>query len=131
MEIAERVETLRRREATVRRIANLAISAGTQRQGPEASAQYGCLSRGEHERQLVGESFTLSLNDSAIFLRFFGAIDYFDGLPRCNMRVPARAEHSVQHAAYSAQRITRITRHNPVLHNLYDPLTSTEKCSCT
>lgn len=48
--------------------------------GPEASAQYGGLSQRKHERRLVGESFTLSLNDNAILFRFFGAIDY---LERC------------------------------------------------
>ena len=57
------------------------------KQGAEASTQYGGLSRRKHERQLVGESFTLSLNDSAIFLRFFRAIDYLDRLPRCNVPI--------------------------------------------
>ena len=74
------------------------------KQGAEVSTQYGGLSRREHQRQLVGESFTLSLNDSAIFLRFFRAVDYLDRLPRCNMPVLLRAEDSVQHSAYGAQR---------------------------
>ena len=55
-----------------------------------------------HQRQLIGESLTLSLNDSAIFLRFFRAIDNLDRLPRCNMQVLAGTEDPVQHAAYGA-----------------------------
>src|ERR1022692_284125 len=72
--------------------------------GTEVSTQDGGLSRCEHQRQFVAESLTLSLNDNAAFLHLFRAIDYLDRLPRCNMQVLARAEHPVQHAAYSAQR---------------------------
>ena len=74
------------------------------KQGAEVSTQYGGLPRSEHQRQLVAEALTLSLNDSAVLLYLFRAIYYLDRLPRCNMPVLPRAEDPVQHSAYSAQR---------------------------
>ena len=71
-----------------------------------------CSSDLEHQRQFVAESLTLSLNDSAAFLYLFRAIDCLDRLPRCNMQVLARAEHPVQHAAYSAQRLSAFLTKN-------------------
>ena len=62
------------------------------------------VSRREYQRQLVRESLTLSLNESAVVLYLFRAIDYFDRLPSCNMQVLARSEDPVQHAAHSAKR---------------------------
>src|ERR1039457_6524640 len=82
------------------------------KQGAEVSTQDGGLSRREHQRQFVAESLTLSLNDSAAFLYLFRAIDCLDRLPPCNMQVLARAEHPVQHAAYSAQRLSAFLTKN-------------------
>jgi hypothetical protein len=53
------------------------------KQGAEVSTEYGGLSRREHQRQLIGESLPLSLNDGVVFLDLFRAI--------------------VQQTAYSAQ----------------------------
>src|SRR5690242_3980009 len=81
-----------------------ALDGQFKRRNTKVSTWYGGLSRREYQRQLVRESLTLSLNDSAVFLYLSRAIDYFGRLPSCNMQVLARAEDAVQHAAHSAQR---------------------------
>ena len=63
-----------------------AVSAGS------VSTQYGGLSRRERQCQLVGESFPLSLNDAAVFLDLFRAIDNLDRLPRRDMQVLGAVE---------------------------------------
>jgi len=57
--------------------------------------QYGGLSRRPHQGQFVGESLTLTHNDSSIFLCFLRMIDDLDRLPGGDMQVLAGAEDAV------------------------------------